>query len=274
LTDAKGKARSREPRLTGGEARARRCAVAGVLLWVGACTNTTLDLWERDPPLLDPGLLAHWALDESQLGSAGAVVDSSGFGNHGTASTNPPVPVRDVPPVHFRDGGSMSFNGQDQWIQMGNPPVLNIGGPISMAAWARPTRIDDAHNIVGHGYRWNPDHDFALRISKNNYMFTRWDGSDHAAVFPVPATDVGAWVHLCGVFDGSTYRLYHNGTLAAFIADTILPPANIDAIWGLGGRAPQDGNSNVDYLWQGQLDDVRIYGRALAADEVMALYQR
>ena len=74
------------------QARASRAAVgyAGLaLLAGGACGNSTLDLF--DP---DVGLLAHWALDESQSGTA--VVDSSGFGLDATPSTNPPTPTRDV----------------------------------------------------------------------------------------------------------------------------------------------------------------------------------
>jgi hypothetical protein len=236
------------------------------VLFAGACTNTTLDLF--DPDL---GLLAHWALDESEPG--GLAVDSSGFSNDGTPSANPPVPAPDVPPVRFADPYSLSFNGQDQWIEMGNPALLNIGGPTTMAAWVRPVAIDGLRNVVGHGYVWTPDHDFALRINAGNYIFTTWDGSDHAAVAPIPAADVGAWVHLCGVFDGSTYYVYRNGALAASTADPTMPPANINAIWAIGARAPQLGGS-LDYPLQGQIDDVRIYGRALSAAEVEVLYRR
>ena len=237
-----------------------------VLLAGGACTNTTLDLF--DPDL---GLLAHWALDESLVGSI--AVDSSGFGNHGTPSANPPLPAPDAPPVHFDDPYSLSFNGQDQWIEMGNPPLLNVGGRMSVAAWVRPLTSDGLQNIVGHGYRWSPEHDFALRINSGTYQFTTWDGADHAAVAPTPVSDVGTWVHLCGVFDGSVYYIYRNGVLAASTADTTAPAANTDAIWAIGARAPQAG-SGLDYPLLGQIDDVRIYGRALSPAEVEALYRR
>jgi hypothetical protein len=237
-----------------------------VLLSSAACTNTTLDLF--DPDL---GLLAHWALDEAQPGNI--AVDSSGFGNHGTPSTNPPIPTADVPPVHFNDPYSLSFNGQDQWIEMDNPALLNLGGPISMAAWVRPAALDDYRNVVAHGYRWDPSYNLALRIYSGAYQFTYWDSADHVASAPVPASDVGAWVHLCGVFDGTTYYVYRNGALAASTADATTPPASVDAIWAIGARAPQP-TGGANYLLQGQIDDVRIYGRALTAAEVEALYRR
>lgn len=252
-----------------GAQRAQRLVTGclGVMLLSGAaCTNTTLDIFNPDL-----GLLAHWPLDESQPGSV--ALDVSGFGNHGSPSPNPPVPTQDVPPVHFQDRFSLSFNGQDQWIEIGNPPYLNVGGPISVAAWLRPGRIDSRGNILAHGYRFGPSYDFALRVDSGTYVFTTWDSINHQAVADIPTADVGTWVHLCGVFDGTTYQLYRNGTLAATTTDATAPQANVDATWAIGARAPQQ-NSSVDDQIQADIDDVRIYGRALSPAEVQALYQR
>ena len=264
--------------MTRGESCLRRFAVAwlgAVLLTDVACNNATLDLTNPDlgkpePGNPDLGLLAHWALDESQPGSI--AVDSSGFGNHGQPSQNPPVPTQDVPPVRFQDPFSLSFNGQDQWIEIGNPGLLNVGGPVSVAAWIRATTINtntnSNSNIVAHGYRYDPSYDFALRMDTGTYVFTTWDSVDHEAVATIPSGDVGTWVHLCGVFDGNTYQIYRNGALAAATADTTAPQPNVDTIWVIGGSAKHDN------LLQGQIDDVRIYGRALSAAEVEALYRR
>lgn len=239
--------------------------IALVLAGCAACSNTTLDLF--DP---DVGLLAHWAFDEGQAGSP--AVDSSGFGLDAVPSANPPSPTRDVPPVHFVNPYSLSFNGQDQWIDVGNPELLNIGGAISIAAWVRPANIDGYHNIVAHGYRNNPNFDVSLRINSGSYEFTFWNLPDHEAVATIADSDLGAWVHLCGVFDGAGYSLYRNGALAASTVDSTAPPANVDTPWAIGARAPQP--DGLDRLMQGEIDDVRIYGRPLRAAEVEALYRR
>jgi len=242
------------------------CLVVAVFVG-GACSNTTLDLF--DPDL---GLLGHWALDEAPTNNI--VLDSSGFGDHGKLSTNPPVPTSDVPPVHFDDPYSLSFNGQDQWIALGNPALLNAGGLTTMAAWVRSPNVDGTHNILAHGYVFSPNHDFALRIKAGTYQFTTWDSTgDHAAVASMPTGDPGTWVHLCGVFDGNAYYLYRNGELAASTADATIPPPDIDASWGIGARVPQAGGG-ADNLLQGNLDDIRLYGRALSPAEVAALYRR
>jgi hypothetical protein len=237
-----------------------------VVLACGACSDTTLDIF--DPDL---GLVAHWALDEAQTGSI--VVDSSGFGSQGTPSENPPIPTTDAPPVHFHDPYSLAFNGKDQWIALGNPGILNLGGPISMAAWVRPTTLDDFHDVVTHGYRWDPSYNLALRIFSREYQFTYWDSADHMARAPAPAEDAGAWVHLCGVFDGASYYVYRNGALVGATASTTAPVAASSATWAIGGRAPQPPGDASEFL-QGQIDDVRIYGRALSGAEVEALYRR
>ena len=250
-----------------GARRAVMVSCCLVILADGACSNTTLDLF--DPDL---GLVAHWALDEAQPGST--AVDSSGFGSRGTPSANPPTPTTDVPPVHFYDPYSLAFNGTDQLLDLGNPGILNLGGPVSMAAWVRPTALDGYHNVVTHGYTWTPSYNLALRIYLGAYQFTYWDGVDHIASAPAPAGDAGAWVHLCGIFDGASYYLYRNGALVVSTSDATVPVAGVSgAIWAIGGRAAQPPGDATDFL-QGQIDDVRIYGRALSGAEVEALYRR
>jgi hypothetical protein len=240
-------------------------ACAALAPFVVGCGNSTLDLF--DP---DRGLLAHWAFDENAAGSM--VADSSPFGLHATPSANPPTPTQAVPPVHFSNPYSLSFNGQDQWVNAGNPPLLNAGGPISIAAWIRAANVAGYHNVLAHGWRNNPNEEVSLRIGDGNYEFTYWNSVNHIASTPLGNADIGTWTHLCGVFDGGEYRIYRNGALAASTADTTAPPPNIDAPWAIGARAPQP--DSLERLFEGQIDDLRVYGRALSAAEVVALYRR
>jgi hypothetical protein len=241
--------------------------LGGVLVSGGACSNTTtINVFNPDL-----GLLGHWAFDEGEPGSI--ALDSSGFGHHGKPSATPPTPTSNTPPVHFQDRFSLSFNGRDQWIEIGNPPLLNVGGPISVAAWLRPADLQPRGNIVAHGYRFGPSYDFALRVDTGSYVFTTWDSVNHQASITASASDIGTWVHLCGVFDGATYALYRNGVQVATTADTTAPQPNVEAIWAIGARAAQP-TGGVDNLIQADIDDVRIYGRALSSAEVEALYAR
>jgi hypothetical protein len=110
----------------------------------------------------DLGLVAHWALDESQPGST--AIESSGLGSHGTPSANPPTPTTDVPPVRFGNPHGLAFNAEDPCEDLGNPGISNLGGPISLAAWIRPIVLDDCRDVVAQGHRWEPSYALALRI--------------------------------------------------------------------------------------------------------------
>jgi hypothetical protein len=100
-----------------------------------------------------------------------------------------------------------------------------------------------------------------------------WDGiNDHWAVTSIPSDDVGKWVHLCGVFDGTAYYLYRNGALAAMTADATAPQPNVDVAWAIGAHPLT--STTADRQFEGEIDDVRFYGRPLLAAEVDELYRR
>jgi len=246
---------------------AARVALVGVVV---SCGDTTVDL-----PHPDRGLLAHWTLDEAVAG--GPIHDAAGWGlPEGTTSSPPPTPSSDVPPVHFPDSHSLSFNGVDQWVSLQNPGILNMGGVITLAAWVRPAAIEDGahggHTVVTHGYRDNPKFDLGLRLIRTKYEFAYWDGVNHSAEAPILATDLNRWVHLCGTFDGNAYKIYVDGVLADSKADATSPPANADTFWSIGAKIPMP--DLLDRPMDGKIDDVRIYGRALSADEVRALFRK
>jgi hypothetical protein len=87
-------------------------------------------------------------------------------------------------------------------------------------------------------------------------------GSSTVAVSPV-RVPVGVWCHLAGVYDGSSVSIYVNGALAATHASAVKP---------IDGSSPLEiGISHGGHSFNGSLDDVRIYARALSAAEVKAL---
>ncbi len=77
----------------------------------------------------------------------------------------------------------------------------------------------------------------------------------------------GAWHHCAGTFDGTTMRVYLDGAVAGSldrpgkIALDPNGPAFIGSISGTGEH------------YQGRLDDLRIYSKALTPEEVAALYR-
>ena len=74
---------------------------------------------------------------------------------------------------------------------------------------------------------------------------------------------LNAWSHLAATYDGTTMRIFVNGTQAATPAATGTLPKSTGEVW-IGGN-------NVWSEWfAGLIDKVRVYNRALTAADIQA----
>jgi hypothetical protein len=82
------------------------------------------------------------------------------------------------------------------------------------------------------------------------------------------ASTVGTWYFYAGTFDGATYKIYFNGVLNGSSADsTALITNNLKEL-NIGYL---DVNGSPGRFFPGTIDDVRIYNRALSAQEIYQL---
>jgi YD repeat-containing protein len=83
----------------------------------------------------------------------------------------------------------------------------------------------------------------------------------------MPAGDIGQWVHLAGVYDPAAgqWRLYRNGQLLASTTDATGAVA-VNGNWAIGARG-----AGTERFFQGTIDEVRIYSRALDLGEIAVL---
>lgn len=222
------------------------------------------------------GLVGYWKLDET--GADDPVVDWSGQGSTGTP-VNQPLPSDSGAPIRIANGGSRSFDGVAQMVDLGNPPALDFSGNVTVAAWVYLTAMPAGCAVVlAHGYRYNPAAELALRVSggaceaengPSRWSAGVWDGTNHMAETSLMESDIKVWMHMAGTFDGKAWHLYKNGTeMSVHVHDTGAFP--IEAPWGIGGR-PTDSSLDPRSL-PGRLDEVRIYDRALSPSEILALY--
>lgn len=157
---------------------------------------------------------------------------------------------------------SLSFDGKSSFVELGNDSSLNISGLITIQAWIMPTAQDGIRNIVAHGYNENPKEEVYLRIIDGKYQIGSWNGPNHLVEFPIPPIDLNKWVYLCGVYDGTGWSLYRNGSLVAHNPDsTGALPSN--ANWAIGARG--DGSSR---FFQGLIRDVALWKCARNATEI------
>ncbi|MER7498946.1 LamG-like jellyroll fold domain-containing protein [Nonomuraea pusilla] len=148
-------------------------------------------------------------------------------------------------------------------------PVVSTSSNFAVAAWVRLTGNGaTATAVTQEGSRVGG---FALQYSKpdDRWAFTRTDGdADGAATvkaLSAAAPRLGEWTHLTGVYDTAAARLslYVNGRLESSVAFTRPWEAAGALTVGRGRLAGAPAEP-----WPGDVDDVRVYGRALVAADV------
>jgi hypothetical protein len=77
---------------------------------------------------------------------------------------------------------------------------------------------------------------------------------------------LGEWYFICGTYDGSYVKIYTNGVLSTSISTTVVPGIYTSTSTQIGFM-----NYSTRY-WNGAIDELRIYNRALSAGEINMLY--
>ena len=165
-----------------------------------------------------------------------------------------------------RASSAYSFNGSSD-LQCGTSPALQTPTAVTMSAWVYSDNWDPtgtaSHNGVinyGSGGYWlfvRPDGRPAMYIQ---------DGSGHTDGPTAPTVlPISTWSHIVGTFDGVALNLYVNGVLVSS------SPATANSISNYGGGTGFEIGSvkrMAGRYFNGKIDDVRIWNRALTAAEV------
>jgi len=203
-----------------------------------------------------PGSLLHLPLDEPARTDTWA--DLSGYGYHATCSgTACPQPARSGPFRYAAD-----FEGDDSLVSAALP-LSNTS--FTLAAWARRASTGREDFFIGQGNAaGNQGLHFGFRGSSDNRFTCAFYANDLNS--PAPETD-RQWHHWVCTYDALTNQrqLYKDGQVV--ISDT--SPVDYQGSGPLWiGRSSWSSSG-----FQGLLDEVQIYGRALSAAEVQRLYR-
>jgi hypothetical protein len=209
---------------------------------------------------INSGLAGAWRFDE---GSGATTIDSSGNGNTGTL-LNSPVWTTGI------SGGALQFSGSN-YVSVPNSPSLSINGnAISFGAMYYHTSTSNGF-LLG---KIASDYTYALAINSGAQQFNvylKTGNTLQTLNFPgsVPnglKSYQNKWIQFFVTYDGSTIRAYINGTEVANTAATGAVFSTNDN-FAIGTR----GDANWT-KFNGKIDGVRVYNRALSAQEVLTLY--
>ncbi|MBW2973644.1 VCBS repeat-containing protein [Candidatus Woesearchaeota archaeon] len=188
--------------------------------------------------------------------------DYSGWGNNGTVSG---AVWNDT--GGYDGWGAYNFPTNNDYINCGNDPSLNIKGPITVSAWIKPTaNLGTYKRIVTKD--WAQSYVLNSNSGTNGIAFCM-DSDGNPGNYVSTANNViplNSWTHVVGTWDGFELRIYLNGRLNASKSHivSVTGSANNVMIGKYGGGV---GNS-----FPGLIDEVRIYNYSLSEEQVLALY--
>ncbi len=230
---------------------------------------------------LQKGLLGQWKMD-------GNTKDSTTYESNGTtAGTN-------IALTTDRKGQSSkaySFNGSDDIIRVDSlTATIKNDTQGTIVAWAKLDAVGANNLTLMGGGRSDDSNDgrfqWFLRASDGKFgIFFRVDGSNYIGWLTddnigLEIAGDGKWHHFAIVSDGSSYKNYIDGVERASSITGQLGSGAVgdwmtDIQTATFSRAGIGANRNQTEatFWDGDMDDVRIYNRALSATEITGLYQ-
>jgi hypothetical protein len=221
------------------------------------------DVWSFTT--FDPNLVGWWQFDE---GEGPYAFDSSGYGNTARLISR----VFWAPGLG--DGSAVEFdNGRVVVEDGGSAGELRPMHEVTVSVWVHISiPQDSAARIVVKGVDNRETFDLEVYpYADNTFQFlVREDGTEDS--LPRYGVVGGAlvsdeWIHVTGTYDGSELRIYSNGQVRdSWHIGSIVLSQDVGDL-GIGNAA------DVPRPFYGMIDDVRIYDRALSAEEILQIYE-
>jgi len=193
------------------------------------------------------GLVAAYGFNE---GSGSSVADLSGNSNEGTLTSGVSWATQG------KFGNALVFNGSGGRVDIADAASLRLTGTMTLEAWVKPATVSSSWRDVI--YKGNDNYYLLATTSQAGLPGGRAGANQ---VFGTSALPTNTWTHLAVTYDKATLRLYVNGVLASSVAYTGSIPTSTYPLQ-IGG------DSIYGQYFQGVIDEVRVYNRALSQSEI------
>ncbi len=191
------------------------------------------------------------------------VMDGSGNGNDATVNGDPTF-------VEGVSGMALEFDGNGDFLDCGTNPILALTDAVSISAWIKVAVMGADHKVGGNqdgangGYKmsvYNDKVEFEIRTAANSAVLNR-------SVAGGTIIEAGTWYHVVGVYslEDGYIRTYVNGELDRELLTTEQLGASPGSL-KIGCEPFNTGS----YNFNGAMDEVRVYNKALSAAEARYL---
>lgn len=159
------------------------------------------------------------------------------------------------------EGGALQFNGKDSYVEITEKTGLAGSEEMSISAWVSTEDIKNGQ-IVGIGKNGlyldeNNGWRISFKIDNKNFGIEWGEERD---------PNMKKWYHLVGTYNGSSIDIYVNGKKKKSLPKTGKLTIEDDSIY-IGSS---EGTSK---FFNGKIDDVILFNKALTQQEVQALYE-
>ncbi len=166
-------------------------------------------------------------------------------------------------------GQAFSFDGTSGHVSVPDAPSLDsFTNAMTIELWtksASPGNNPDWKGLLTKGnVSWGL---FAATFTNTAYVL--FTGVNPPDLFGKRNINDGQWHHVAATYNGSTIALYVDGTLDASRAATGHIAQDSFPMYIGGDAQPPTGHT---YLFNGKIDEVSLYNRALSAPEIAAIY--
>ena len=203
----------------------------------------------------DANLIAHYAFEGDYSDAVG--------GHDGTAMGNTQItsdPVR---------GQVLAVDGNGDFVDIAHSARLNPGA-VTASVWAYPDEGSSGYRSPVTSRDDSPQRGYIIYLADaGNWQFWIGNGTGWSTVVG-PTALLDEWTHVTATYADSQMALYVNGCPVGETEGTISLNTEQPLRIGAGASESADGN----YFFQGLIDDVRIYDRALSAEEAAGLTGR
>ncbi len=211
--------------------------------------------------LLGDDLASFWRFDE---GTGTTAYDSSQFRNNGTLVNTPTWAVG------VSKGRCLSFDGVNERVNCGSAILNSDNQDFSVSLWAY--RNENTYEGLvakdpggGANRNW-----FLMGFTNNNIKIVVWetDGNDVLRYSAANSFPLSTWTHIGLVVDCTNHKLY-----------SIINGIRTDITGAWDGTSKNEvidltigWNYNNTYAFNGKIDEVRVYSRALSQNDITYLY--
>lgn len=224
------------------------------------------------PPAPTQGLVLHYPMESLPGGTT--VPDDSGNALNGQLVVGTGAATL-VPSLNGY-GQALKLTGtQHQYVAVPSSPLINVNR-YTLSAWVRYTGVQN-DKTLGRWEVLEKADSYWINIRTNGKVrvggfyggcqSTNWKFLDSSWAIPV-----NTWKNVVSTYDGTWLRVYINGNAAGSMRVSGTTCSNSQPL--AVGAKNQPSKGLLEAFWDGRLDDIRIYNRALTTTEISQLAAR